>query len=160
MRALLFITFCISIPGAKAQSPAEEDVRQIVLSVFEGMRTGDSTMVSAAFSKEAHLYTVVRNKEGETVLHEGSLQKFLNAIGSPRDQVWNELVWDMEIRIDEGFAQVWTPYAFYLDNQFSHCGVDAFHLVETSAGWKIFQITDTRKKQGCKVPEAIKKKYQ
>jgi hypothetical protein len=38
-------------------------------------------------------------------------------------------------------------YAFYLDDQFSHCGVNAFQLVRMEAGWQIIQITDTRRRE-------------
>ena len=34
-------------------------------------------------------------------------------------------------------ATVWTPYDFWIDGKFSHCGIDAFDLVKTDEGWKI-----------------------
>ena len=48
-------------------------------------------------------------------------------------------------------------FAFYLDDKFSHCGVDAFQLFKGNTGWEIFQLTDTRKKEGCVIPVHIKK---
>jgi hypothetical protein len=49
---------------------------------------------------------------------------------------------------------VWTPYAFYYDGNFSHCGVDSFQLARTAEGWKVVQIADTRRTQGCPTPPA------
>jgi hypothetical protein len=40
-------------------------------------------------------------------------------------------------------------YVFYVGDRFSHCGVDSFQLVRISAGWRIIQIADTRRKEGC-----------
>jgi hypothetical protein len=53
------------------------------------------------------------------------------------------------IKIDGPLAAVWTPYQFYLNGQFSHCGVNSFQLVRLNGQWKIQYIIDTRRKQGC-----------
>lgn len=37
-----------------------------------------------------------------------------------------------------------------LYGDFSHCGIDAFQLFKDDKGeWKITQIVDTRRKEGC-----------
>ena len=55
--------------------------------------------------------------------------------------------------VDGGIAQVWTDYAFYVGAEFSHCGVDAFHLAKDAFGsWKIMHLMDTRRKEGCIEP--------
>ena len=46
-----------------------------------------------------------------------------------------------------------------MGKRFSHCGVDAFQLVKTAAGWKIFQLSDTRRKEKCEIPEEISKRF-
>ncbi len=47
-------------------------------------------------------------------------------------------------------ANVWAPYEFYLNNDFSHCGVNYFQLFFDGIQWKIIYLIDTRRKQGCK----------
>jgi hypothetical protein len=47
-------------------------------------------------------------------------------------------------------ATAWTPYNFYFNGKFSHCGVNNFVLVKQDNGWKIQYIIDTRRRQGCK----------
>jgi len=69
--------------------------------------------------------------------------------GAPAGAVWNERIYDPEVRIDGTVAQVWAYYTFHLNTTFSHCGVDAFMLAKTSAGWKITQIADSRRTDGC-----------
>lgn len=129
---------------------------RIIENLFEGMRQGDTTMVSAVFSKDARMHTIFVNGEGDPVRKEVSLQRFLNAVGTPRAEVWDEPIWDISVKIDGNLAQVWTKYAFYLDKKFSHCGVDAFQLFKSPKGWKIFQLSDTRKTEGCTIPDHIK----
>jgi hypothetical protein len=46
-------------------------------------------------------------------------------------------------------AAAWTPYRFYRNGEFSHCGVNSFQLVKMAEGWKIVYIIDTRRKEPC-----------
>lgn len=134
------------------EEPSEDEkaVMAVVVKVFDGMRAGDSTMVRSCFHSSVDMFTsYTSRKTGEPVLKKDNVKKFLEAVGTPHDEVWDEKLWDTEIRIDNNLAQVWTKYGFYLDDKFSHCGVDAFHLTRTKDGWKIFHLTDTRQRTGC-----------
>jgi hypothetical protein len=44
---------------------------------------------------------------------------------------------------------VWAYYTFHRNATFSHCGVDAFMLVKVGPVWKITQLADSRRTQGC-----------
>ena len=152
---LLFVAVVIIFLGGNlyAQEDLDKDsreVKQVIIDLFDGMREGDSTKVAALFGKEVQMYTSFTNKEGELMLKEGELATFLMAIGSPHDKIWDEKIWNTKVNVDEGIAQVWTDYAFYVGTDFSHCGVDAFHLVKDASGnWKIMHLMDTRRKEGC-----------
>lgn len=138
-------------PDAKKElSTDEKDVLDVVVHLFDGMRAGDSSMVSSCFYKQVDMFTSYTNKKGEAVLVKDDVQKFINAVGTPHKEVWNEKIWDTEIRVDGNLAQVWTKYGFYLDEKFSHCGVDAILMTRTKDGWKIFHLSDTRQRKGCK----------
>ena len=56
------------------------------------------------------------------------------------------------MRIDDNLATVWNQYAFYLGDTLHHCGVDAFQLFRSSDGWKIIQVSDTQRTEGCEGP--------
>ncbi len=133
-----------------AQSSEEKAVLQVVEVLFEGMKQGDSALVSDLFHPDVRMLTSYTSSDGEPVLKEGSLADFLKAIGTPHPEVWNEKIWNTEIRVDDNLAQIWTDYAFYVDDRFSHCGVDAFQLVkETDGKWRIVHLIDTRRKEPC-----------
>ncbi|WKK64615.1 nuclear transport factor 2 family protein [Lutimonas zeaxanthinifaciens] len=150
---LLLILFTISNLKAQSNSGTEADKKEVldvIVKLFDGMREGDSTKVASVFDKEVNMLTSYTNKEGEKIISKGDLSKFLTAIGTPHEKVWDEKIWNTQIMIDGGIAQVWTDYAFYVGTEFSHCGVDAFHLVNRGGkGWKIVHLMDTRKKAGC-----------
>jgi hypothetical protein len=125
-------------------------VELIIHKLFDGMREGDSAKVASVFSKEVNMYTSYTNQQGEKLIKKGALAPFLIAIGTPHAEIWDEKIWNTSIEIDGEIAQVWTDYAFYVGTEFSHCGVDAFHLIKEGAeGWKIIHLMDTRRKEGC-----------
>lgn len=146
------ITMALSF-NILAQSPDHAEVQGVIEELFEGMREGDSSRVSGLFHPEVRMMTSYRAEDGSPMLKEGTLKGFLNAIGTPHPEVWNEEIWNTEIRIDQELAQVWTDYAFYVGEKFSHCGIDAFQLVRGSDGrWRIIHLIDTRRREPCERP--------
>ena len=129
---------------------AEAEVKAAIQTMFDGMRAGDSSMVASVFLRDAQMQTTFYDKSGKMQLKTGSLQRFLNGVGTPHDEIWDEKIWSYDIRVDEPMATAWTEYSFYLGEKLLHCGVNAFDLVKTEDGWKISQIIDTRTKKGCK----------
>jgi hypothetical protein len=143
-----------------AQSTNEETaVREVISRLFKGMELGDSAMVRSTFyDKNAILAAIFREKNNAPLIRRESIQKFLDDVGKPHGVLYEE-IWNVNVQIDGDFAQVWCDYAFYIDKNFSHCGVDAFHLFRGKDGWKIFHIADTRRKTGCTIPEEIQEKH-
>lgn len=128
-------------------APDEDAVVEVVERLFDAMRAGDSAMARSVFALEARLITTSGRTGPE--LGVSPIDRFVQAVGKPHDQMWDERIWDTEIRIDGPLATVWTHYAFYLGDRFSHCGVDSFQLFRGSAGWKIVSLADTRRVDDC-----------
>lgn len=154
-RMKLTLVFCLLSFLTTAQ-----DVKKVMEPVhllFDGMKKGDSAMVRRSFHSTLTFNTVtVDLKTNEPVLRTETAEHFLKAIGTPHQEVYNELIWSPKINVDGNFAQVWVNYAFFLGKTFSHCGVDAFQLFKDAGGqWKIFSVADTRHKTGCNVPKGV-----
>ncbi|HEY0771483.1 MAG TPA: nuclear transport factor 2 family protein [Sphingobacteriaceae bacterium] len=160
---IVFIAVLVTISGtiSVAQTSADETaVKAVVTKLFKAMELGDSAMLKSTFHRPVTLVTIVKDKAGNAVLRpESSIDEFAKAVGTPHKEVWHEEIWDVKVQLDGDLAQVWCDYAFYIDKTFSHCGVDAFHLIKTKDGWKIFHLADTRRKNGCTVPREISDKY-
>ncbi|GGN09686.1 hypothetical protein GCM10010967_51930 [Dyadobacter beijingensis] len=133
---------------ALAQADAAA-ARATVDKLFDGMRNGDSTAVRSVFTKTAALTSISKNASDSTVTHKGSVDGFVKAVGTPHKDKWDERIYDVKVWIDGPVAVVWAPYKFHLGDTFSHCGVNVFNLIKTSTGWKINDITDTRRKDAC-----------
>jgi len=156
---LLIIAYTSTL---SAQAPtyisAEQAVIKTIQTLFDGMRAGDSTMLRSVLHPSAHMQSSFTNKDGLAVLREGSVDKWVQSVGTPHDKIYDEKIWSYKVRVDDNLASAWTDYSFFLGEQFSHCGVNAFHLVNTVDGWKISHITDTRRRESClkETPDAQK----
>lgn len=161
MKSIYFILFALASVPAFSQSANEDAaIMEPITRLFTGMNKGDSALVRSAFAKEITMATVLKDKSGNTVVRrELSLAGFLKAVGTPHAEAWSEPIWDTKIERDGNFAQVWTRYAFYLGKKFSHCGVDAFQLVNDGGGWRIIHLADTRQTAGCQVPTSISDQF-
>ena len=145
MRILLVLLILVPF-SVLSQKAEKKEVRKVIDLLFDGMRKGDSAQVRTVFLPGATLNTSSVNSKGQARLHRDSISGFLDAIGTPHKEIWDERILSCEIRIDENLATVWTEYAFYIDNVYSHEGVNAFQLVKLDGQWKILTITDTRRK--------------
>ena len=153
MRALFLIpavAAALLAGPAVAQTP-EADVLDVVHRLFDGMRAADTTMMRSTFHPEIRLVTT-GNRNGEPLAAIVPVERWLEGVAGA-DEVLDERIYDPEVRVADNLATVWTYYTFHLGDRLSHCGYDAFQLARTADGWKITQVTDTRRQDDCEVPE-------
>ncbi len=151
MQKLFFIIFFVSFsPILKAQNAAEKEVIAVIDRFFEGMKKNDTTLIRTTLDPSVRLQTTGFNKEKKSMLKTESMNDFFASVAQKREFVLDERLLSYEVRIDDNMATAWTPYEFYLGEKFSHCGVNSFQFFKSAEGWKIIQITDTRRKEPCK----------
>jgi hypothetical protein len=136
--------FGLAPSSLAAQSGEAAAVRAVVDAVFDGMRAGDSTAVRTVMHPEARLMTT-GTRDGKPVLESSPIDRFIASIGAPHDEPYDERISDVVIQVDDNLATAWMNYAFHVGDRLSHCGVNAFQFFKSEAGWKIIQITDTRR---------------
>lgn len=154
--SLALISLPFSVFGQ--ETTEEEAIIKVIKQMFDGMRAGDSSMISQTFVPDARMGTAAANKDGVITLRAGSLDRFLTQMGTPHDKVYDEKIWSYDVRIDGPLAYTWTEYTFYLGDQRLHCGFNVFEMVKFEAGWKITSIVDTRRNTDCKTPEVAEEK--
>ena len=146
--AFLLMFLLSSYTYVHAQS-TEDSVKNTVNLLFEGMKNADPSVLKKAFSDSAILQTIGRNKEGKTIIRNEKVDAFAEAISKSPKGALDERIQFETIRIDGPLAIVWTPYKFYYDGKFSHCGVNSFQLVRVNGEWKIQYLIDTRRRENC-----------
>ena len=126
---------------------SEEDlVKATINQLFNGMKTSDSVLIKKSFSKNAVLQTITKTGE----VKNENINDFAISISKAEKQSLDERITFSNILIDGNLASVWTPYEFYYQGKFSHCGVNSFQLVKSDNEWKIQYMIDTRRKDNCK----------
>ena len=142
---LLFGAFAVA-----QNSSEEEKLKEVVDTFFEGFHARDSTIMKSAFHEDPVVQTIAKTKEGETKLVNEELEKVLKGIVSiPLETTFKEVLHDYVIKIDGDMANAWTPYSFYLNDAFSHCGVNSFQMLRQNGEWKVIYLIDTRRREGC-----------
>ncbi|PWN08087.1 nuclear transport factor 2 family protein [Rhodohalobacter mucosus] len=155
MKSILVSILLITVvtgpqPDAGTPDDDPQKIEGIILQLFDGMRESDREKAAEVFHETMTLSTVV-NRNGSVELAQTDITGFLNAVGQPKDQVWDEQISGLQVHIDGNLATAWMNYSFYRGEDFSHCGVNTMNLIRTDDGWKIFSITDTRRTEGCEM---------
>jgi putative lumazine-binding protein len=156
--ALVCLAAAVSITpcSLRAQDVERAKILTTVQKVFDAMRTRDTTLLTQAFDSTARLVGVSTRGPAPSVSLTAPSQFGAAISRAPVGDVWNERIYDPEVRIDGDVAQVWAYYTFHRNSTFSHCGVDAFMLVKIADTWKITQLADSRRTTGCTRTEAPK----
>jgi len=144
--------------GHEAMHGSDADqvaVRATIDALFDAMRAGDGEALRSLFMDNARLMSAVK-PDGQLQVRQTPVDQFAGGVAGASPGSLDERIWDVMIHVDGPLATAWTPYAFYHNGQLSHCGVNAFQLVSAEDGWRILQITDTRQRDGCEVPEAVR----
>ena len=145
---LVLLTSVFSSIVLNAQG-TEDSVKAVVNNLFMAMRTADGALLKSTFSDSAVLQTITRNKEGKMRVVTENVNEFAGFVNTLKKDSADERIQFETIKIDGPLAIVWTPYSFYHNGKFSHCGVNSFQLVRFDGIWKIQYLIDTRRRQGC-----------
>lgn len=135
--------------AAEAQTGADEAaVLQVVQDLFDGMREKDGEKLRGVWHPDARLQTAGANADGVAQLGSTPIDGFVQGVLDAPASL-DEITFDEVVQINGHLATVWAPYNLYVNDAFQHCGVDAIQMLRTAEGWKIFQLTDTRTREGC-----------
>ena len=144
MKKLLLLLLFITLVGF-GQDDEKEKLKTVVNTFFEGFHSKDSLLIVSVIDKSFDLNSTSL-KEGKGVLTNINGDNFVSAIISrPDSTVWEEKLLSFNIKIDGPLANVWVDYEFWIDDKLSHCGANSIHLLKKKSGWKIFNITDSRR---------------
>ncbi|APG66013.1 3-methyl-2-oxobutanoate hydroxymethyltransferase [Tenacibaculum todarodis] len=146
---ILLVTLSLSSILTAQNSSDEKAIKETIETFFDGLHKGDSTIVSATMHSSIKIQTTF-NRKGKKDIVTDSREKILTGIANkkPENKYFEKLLsWD--IKIDGNLASVWTPYEFYLNGNFSHCGANSFQLFNNNGKWEIIYIVDMRRRENC-----------
>ena len=136
--------------NVNAQDTEKDAVKATIENFFEAFHKQDTVALKTMAKGNINLQSISVNRKGKTVLQENDYQSFIKSIASiPKDNTFEEKLLDFSIQIDGQMANAWTPYEFWYNGNFSHCGVNSFQLIKEEETWKILYLVDTRRREGC-----------
>ncbi len=157
-KIILIVIFTLSISIAVSAQKADDakDALAVVNKMFDMMAAHNPAEIVALHTAEAQLVALSKNKEGKTVIRTFKAADFSKFFAEKKSEILEDM-YAPKVEISGDFAQIYGRYVFYVNNKISHCGVNAFHLVRTDAGWRIAGASSTMEPQGCTEQEKAMK---
>ncbi|MBX3146155.1 MAG: nuclear transport factor 2 family protein [Gemmatimonadales bacterium] len=152
-RRLLLPSALTCAAFAAPLSAQTEDARAAVVVVermFDALARGDTAGMRATFVPEGRVVQT-GTREGQPFYRVNSIDDFLRSIGSAAGRKLEEKIFEVESRVEDNLAVVWSRYDFFVNGAKSHCGVDSYQLVRVGAEWKLLHIVDTQQRP-CPTP--------
>ena len=110
-------------PVEQAADPEREAVIDVAEKVLDAIGNADGDLLRSVMVPDARM--------------NGRLVEEYASGFAGREEPMVERMWDPEVSIDGQIASIWTPYDFYRNGEFSHCGIDAFQLRKIDGEWKV-----------------------
>ncbi|MDG2194516.1 MAG: nuclear transport factor 2 family protein [Polaribacter sp.] len=153
----VIVLLFLSIQVKAQDTSVEKKIQQTIRAFFEGLHNGDSTRIKKTMHRDVKLQTTFTNREGKKVLKSETKAQLLKAIASKKPtDVYLEKLGSYTIKVDGNLASVWTPYEFYVNGKFSHCGANSFQLFNNNGNWEIIYLVDMRRRQNSTALKAKK----
>jgi hypothetical protein len=154
---LIFAVIAVSAVAALAQKTDDsKETLAVVNKMFDMMAAHNPAEIVALHTPEAQLVMVTKNKEGKIINRTFKAEDFSKQFAEKKAELLEDM-YAPKVEINGDFAQVWGRYVFFINSKISHCGVNAFHLVRTDAGWRIAGAGTTIEPQGCTEQEKARK---
>ncbi|MFM7672704.1 MAG: nuclear transport factor 2 family protein [Bacteroidota bacterium] len=145
MRLFFVSVIFLSAQLAQAQT-AVDSVKAVVSDFFRAMKASDSAGMRSALSPVVHFEATQSRPDAEPALVQESVTNFLSSVARTPAGALDERITFETVKVDGPLAIVWTPYEFYFNCRYSHCGVNSFQLVRLQGKWMIQYLVDTRRK--------------
>ena len=114
-----------------------------VQSLFDALGERDTELLTAILHPDILMHSVELSAEGRRSASTSTLEGMVARLEAEGPRM-TERMWDPEVRISGDLAMVWTPYDFYVGEDLSHCGADAFILMRDGGDWQITSLSWTR----------------
>jgi len=151
MRSSLTLALTLlALPLAAAIADETQDRKAVIAVVdafFAGMTVKDVESMRKIMTDDGILYGYRETAEGLSVFNP-THASYLDSLAA-RESVPIERYWDPKVMLHDRIAAVWTPYDFYSDGVFSHCGVNIFSMLKTDDGWKITGVVFSMEPDDC-----------
>lgn len=147
-KLLVFLLLsCTTLLAQKTETAGKKNVISIVTHFFEALEKKDTVLYSSLVMRNAQIWVSRKLKD--------SLQTPMRSFAEDMQKLHQyketllERALSYQVTIHNNIAVVWAPYTFHLGEKLTHCGIDVFTLLKTTAGWKIVSTVYTVEPDAC-----------
>ena len=149
-------TLLVSVSTFAQKADDSKDALAVVNKLFEMMAAHKPAEIVALHTAEAQLVAIMKNKEGKTMIRTIKAEDFSKNFAEKKAELLEDM-YAPKVELFGDFAQITGRYVFFVNGKVLHCGVNAFHLVRTDAGWRIAGASSTMDAQSCTEQEKAMK---
>ena len=149
MRFLIILVIFFVGNHIQAQN-SENTPKAFVEEFLKAFHKQDTASLKKMAIDGAVLNSFSKTENGETKMSTLMFSEFMASLaGIPANNEFEEKLSEYRVEENDMIATVTTPYYFYYNGTFSHCGVNSFQLAKYDGKWKLVYLADTRMKEGC-----------
>lgn len=130
---ICFSACLLAVFAVPVYADQEGDVLAIADLALERITAEDFAGLTDLMIDTAVSYTGIK-RDGK---YQVRTRTYAEQRGTDVDGDYVERGYNPTVYVSDPIAMVWYPYDFYLNGEWSHCGVDIFNLVRTNDGWRI-----------------------
>lgn len=153
-------TSTLEFVGCDKKSAVEigsNDVSAVIDKLFDLMAAHKPAEISELHTPESQLTALIKDKDGKSRVENLSREAFSGFFEVKQAEIAEKMS-AAEVFVFGDMALVFGRYTFTVNNKLAHCGMNSFHLVRTSGGWKLGNSLSTIEPDGCtgKEKESVK----
>lgn len=151
LSAALAVAVALQTAPSGAVDPASPEgaaVMAPVNAVFAALAARDGEAILPHVDPNGRINVVVERIDGARRYGTPTWAEFAAGL-TPGPERFEEVMPNPTVAIDGDIAVVWGRYAFRIDGQTSHCGVDHFDLIRRNDAWVIVNLTWSQRTTGC-----------
>lgn len=150
MKKLMFYGFLFLLisnlifPVSKNTDREKREILSTVNNFFKVIETRDLDLAKKIMIPGGNYFSI-RGKGESQILRVQTYEQFIKSI-SEASQKFKEVIHNPRVLMHRDIAVVWAKYTFFINDELSHRGVDAFSLIKIERNWKIAGIVYTVEK--------------
>jgi hypothetical protein len=145
-----------AVCAAAQKADDSKDALAVVNKMFDMMAAHKPAEIVALHTPEAQLVAVMKNREGKTAIRTFKAEDFSKNFAEKKAEILEDM-YAPKVELYGDLALISGRYVFFVNGKISHCGVNAFHLVRTDAGWRIAGASSSMEPAGCTDEEKARK---
>lgn len=146
--AAIVLTALLIAPAAAQAPDAKTEILTTIADFMRGLKNQDAALMTAQIDSVTRFTLIRPGPNGNRVIAMAGMD-FVAGVSRPGQPAVDEPIRNQVVQIDGDVAAVWAEYQVRSGGKVSHCGYDGFQLAKLGGKWKIINLIDSYRPEGC-----------